>query len=178
MLSALSVLASPAAEPVSLAEAKEFLRLDHDLDDNLITGLIASARVWAEEYTRRAIVQQTIRAVWEGELASPLPIPRPPFVSAVEAAYRVDAGATEQTFTPEIMTQTEPASLWVDSLPALGATGYIRLDYKAGYSDPPGPLKTAIKLAVQAAYDQGLYELPANARALLSPYRIIWGDGG
>lgn len=174
MLIALSVLAPPSAEPVSLAEAKAFLRLDHTLDDALVTSLIVSARTWVEQYTRRAVASQTLRAVWEGELDSPLPIPRPPFTSAVEAAYRVDAEASEDTFTPSILTHGEPATLVVSSLPALGEGGYLRLDYTAGYSTTPEPIRTAIMLAVQAAYDEGLYELPASARALLDPYRVIW----
>lgn len=50
----------PAVEPVTLAEAKLHLRTyssDTDEDD-LISGLIAAAREWVEDYTGRALVEQ------------------------------------------------------------------------------------------------------------------------
>lgn len=174
MLVALSVLAGPAAEPVSLTEAKSALRVDHNLDDSLISSLIVSARLWVEGYTLRAVSTQTLRAVWEGELASPLAIPRPPFVSVVGAAYRVDYDSSEVTFTPDIVSSAEPARLRIDTLPTLGDGGYLRLDYTAGYATPPEAMRTAILLGVQAAYDQGLYDLPESARALLQPYRVVF----
>jgi uncharacterized phiE125 gp8 family phage protein len=57
------VVVGPAAEPVTLAEAKLHCRVDISTDDSLISGLITEAREWAERYTRRALVTQTWR-VW------------------------------------------------------------------------------------------------------------------
>lgn len=37
------LLTAPAAEPLSLAEAKAFLRVEHNDDDDVIGALIASA---------------------------------------------------------------------------------------------------------------------------------------
>ena len=49
----------PAAEPVTLAEAKAWLRVDTgDDDDALITSLISAARARAEWHTGRAFVTQ------------------------------------------------------------------------------------------------------------------------
>lgn len=57
----------PVVEPVSLAEAKEWLRIHPDFaeDDNLIRMLIRSARVWAEKITGMALMEQTVVEVWD-----------------------------------------------------------------------------------------------------------------
>lgn len=51
----------PALEPVTLAEAKAFLRVDHDSEDNLIASLIAAARQDVERTTGAALIDQTWR---------------------------------------------------------------------------------------------------------------------
>lgn len=56
---ALTLVTPPAVEPVSLATAKNFLRVDFTEDDALITALITAAREWAEGYTHRAFFSQT-----------------------------------------------------------------------------------------------------------------------
>lgn len=56
---ALSLLIPPVAEPVSLAEAKQFLRVDYADDDVLITSLITAAREFCEDWTHRAFYNQT-----------------------------------------------------------------------------------------------------------------------
>jgi uncharacterized phiE125 gp8 family phage protein len=57
------LLTAPAAEPLSLAEAKAFLRVEHDDDDGVIAALIAGARLYVEGQTRRALLTQTWRLV-------------------------------------------------------------------------------------------------------------------
>lgn len=47
------LLSGPAVEPVTIEEAKAFLRVEHD-DDDVIAALIAGARVHVEAETRRA----------------------------------------------------------------------------------------------------------------------------
>lgn len=60
---ALVTLIEPQSEPVTLDQAKQYLRLDSGFtqDDDLITGLIVAARRWAEVYTRRRFIYQTVR---------------------------------------------------------------------------------------------------------------------
>ena len=50
------LLSGPAAEPITLAAAKQFLRVEHGDDDDVIAALIAAARIHVEAATRRALV--------------------------------------------------------------------------------------------------------------------------
>lgn len=51
---------APVAEPITLAVAKAWLKVDYDDDDDIITELIVAAREYAEKRTNRALMQQTI----------------------------------------------------------------------------------------------------------------------
>src|ERR1041384_4333948 len=55
------LLSGPAVEPLTLAEAKLFLRVEHDDDDDLIAALVARSRIHFEGQTRRALITQTWR---------------------------------------------------------------------------------------------------------------------
>ncbi len=56
-----TLMTAPAIEPLTLAEAKEHLKIDHADEDNYITGLISAARRFSEGYTRLALIEQTYK---------------------------------------------------------------------------------------------------------------------
>jgi len=60
---ALVTIIEPQSEPVTLGEGKLFLRLDasNTLDDDLLASLLVAARRWAEMFTRRRFIYQTVR---------------------------------------------------------------------------------------------------------------------
>jgi uncharacterized phiE125 gp8 family phage protein len=53
------LITGPTAEPVSLVQAKQHLRVDFDDEDDYITALITAARQYCEKVIRRAIFNQT-----------------------------------------------------------------------------------------------------------------------
>ena len=55
----LDLVTAPITEPVTIAEVKGSLRVDHNTDNTLIGSLISAARTNAEAYTRRAFMTQT-----------------------------------------------------------------------------------------------------------------------
>ncbi len=55
------LLTGPAIEPLSLVEAKAFLRVATSDDDDVIAALIADARFHVEAQTRRALITQNWR---------------------------------------------------------------------------------------------------------------------
>lgn len=60
----LTLITAPASEPLTLAEAKAHCRVEHTLDDTLITALIVAARLSAEHELNRPLITQT----WEVSL--------------------------------------------------------------------------------------------------------------
>lgn len=61
----LTLVTPPAADVVTLSEAKQFLRIDDGDADALIASLITTATVAAETYTKRAFITQTYRKTFD-----------------------------------------------------------------------------------------------------------------
>ena len=59
----LKVITPPTTEPVTLTEAKQYLRVDGTADDALITSLIKQAREWCEDYQGKRYITQTLELV-------------------------------------------------------------------------------------------------------------------
>jgi len=160
----LTLLIAPAEEPVSLAEARAHLRVEHSADDALIGALIAAAREAAETRTGRALVTQRWRLTLDtwpthGEIV----IPWPALVS-VEAISYLDADGVRQTLDAtayQIISDTQPGEVWPaynTAWPSCRVTpGSIRIDYTAGYGAAtavPQSIKAWILLALATWYAQ------------------------
>ena len=57
------LLTAPLSEPLSVPDAKSYLRVEHGDDDAIIAALIASARHHVEALTRLGLMTQTWRVV-------------------------------------------------------------------------------------------------------------------
>lgn len=87
----LTVTTPPSMEPVSLEEAKAHLRVDHTVDDDLISTLIAAARSYLESITGQAFMTQQISQTadaWE-RLGAPVPGGTP---GSMQQAYPAGTG--------------------------------------------------------------------------------------
>ncbi|MDR0753604.1 MAG: head-tail connector protein [Holosporaceae bacterium] len=60
----LNILEKPSEEMITLAETKNYLRIDHDFDDNLISAIIKSTREAMEATIQKSILKQ----IWEYKL--------------------------------------------------------------------------------------------------------------
>jgi len=185
------LLAPPAVEPVTLADAKAFLRVAHDDDDDAIATLIAAARGHIEAQTRRALISQRwrlVRDAWPagGHIAA-LPVP----LVAIAAARVLDEDGAPQAIDLDAFTMDAAAAPAIIafapwSLAAPGRrTGGIEIDIDAGYGEEPGdvpePLRQAIRLLTAHWYEnRGLIAvghavavLPVTVAALIAPYRVL-----
>ena len=192
-------LVTPAAgEPVSLAEAKQHLRVDGGDDDLLIGSLITAARQAAETKTGR----QLITARWKLLLdAFPGPLMQSatgasfslpghaillakcPVQSVVSIEYMDMNGATQVMPADDYVLDVacEPARItpvfgktWPPTLPQMGA---VSVTFDAGYgaaSAVPEGLKSWIKLRVGSLYGHR-EEMSVLSRGRIDPLPFVDG---
>lgn len=163
------ITVTPATEePVTLDEAKQHLRIEHDADDALIGALITAARESVERFTGRALVSASYRWASEGHAPYSLPL-WPADVTGVSyessdgrvdfAGYAFDADRSR-----------------VDGLPH--GVRRVNVEFDAAPEHVPEALKAAIKLRIEAQYDAAPDDKPKlidAANALAWPYRLDFG---
>jgi len=186
----LTQLSTPAAEPLTLAEAKLHLRVDITDDDSLITALIVTARQQAEHRTGRALVSQQWRLGLDQFPDDSLELPKPRLVSVQSVTY-LDSNGTRQTLsggdyeviTDELVGRLVPAfgKSWPDCREHPGS---VQVSYTCGYgaaSDVPQSIKAWMLLAIGAWYEnrealtagQPVAELPRCFwNGLLDPFYV------
>ncbi len=156
--------------PVSVAEAKEHLRIvDMTTDDDYIGMLIDTATAWCEDYCDRTFAHKHYTVAFDDFPSLRIALPRPPVqlasvaTNATVTISYVDQGGTTQTLT-WAQSGTQQFRLDRDHVPALLYPLYlenwpnVRLDdkavqvtYLAGYggaANVPTPAKHAIKMLV------------------------------
>jgi uncharacterized phiE125 gp8 family phage protein len=183
------LLTAPAAEPLSLDDAKAFLRVEHDDDDAVIAALVASARHHVEALTRCGLLTQTWRLVLDRWPDNGRIRPRLGPLRALEAA-RVFDGANEaraldaDMFVIDRAAGAIAAPGW--SLPPPGrSSAGIELDLSIGFgataNDVPPVLLQAIRTLVAHWYEnRGLVAIgasvammPGSVNAMIASYRVL-----
>lgn len=185
----LTVITPPAEEPVTLAAAKDFLRIGHDGEDDLVTRLIQSARARIEQEAGLALITQTLRVewfAWPSTLAGRGAIlPRRP-VTSVTSVESINPAGDETDHTNRFRLDCGRLGLrpWSQQ-PAIETGGSVAVTYEAGFgagSDVPEDLKEAILRLVGSLYAArapSAFEfgpggaLPAEVRAILEARREV-----
>lgn len=195
----LELIDPPAADPVTLAEAKKHLRVDYSTEDDLIGDLIKSATRHLEGrhgILGRALVTQSWALyldAWPvdsvGRKRRRVEIPLPPLRDVTGVVYR-DTDGVERTLSA--------ANYIVDKRGLVGAIQLkgtaqwpaiedhpeaVRIEFEAGFGDAtdvPEPLRQSIKLLVghwfltREAVGQVGTPVAMAVEALTAPYRSDW----
>jgi len=182
----------PSMLPVSLAEAKAHLRVDHDDDDVVIEAYIAAAVDHLDGWTGilgRCLVEQTWRQDYAA-VCRVLQLPLGPVTEVVSVSFEDTAGATVTVDPADYDLIVDAGGrACVEFATGVLMSGPVRITYKAGYpnttddalaSTVPPAIKVAIMLMVgnwyehrEAVSDKGFAELPFGASVLLAPYRRV-----
>lgn len=181
------LLAGPAAEPITLAEAKMYLRVDHDAEDALISSLITAARATVEALTRRVLIDQGWRIVRDAWPASGLIAAPVNPLREIVAAHVVDAAGEEIELALDAFaldTARLPGLIRVarSALPAPGRPlAGIAIDVIAGHGASadhvPSPLIEAVRVVLAHFYEHRDVPgpgaaFPARLDALVAPFRV------
>jgi len=183
-----TLLSGPTAEPVSLAEAKAWLKVESADDDLLIGALVTAARLTVEATARRLLLTQGWRLTLDTWPASGIVAVELGPVQAVTALRSFDEQGVETSYDPasfQLDRTREPARILPlgQSAPVTGRlVADIEIDLTLGYgsaaSDVPQPLRQAMLMLVALWYenrgDQAgdkPGDLPADILALVAPFR-------
>ena len=154
----LTTLTEPVNEPVSLLEAKAYLRVDNTDEDTLIGTLITAARQWVESYLDRALILRQL-VLRLDTFPVEIELPQPPLstfgtTTAVSVTYTLETGTTatlssseyriDRTSTPGVLRQNYSGS-WPGHLNDYNS---IAVTYWAGYGSDEGDIPPAIKNAI------------------------------
>lgn len=181
---------APAAEPLTLDEAKAHLNVDSDHEDALITSLIVAARRHAEAKTNRVLITQTWRQDLDAFAACQIELARVKVASVTSVTYLDPDGARQTLDAGLYGLYGDDSTAWIQ--PAYGLTwpscrvwpGSVQITFVAGYGNAaavPQEIKQWMLLQVGALYAQreGLAaggpvtEVPRAAwEALLDAYRV------
>jgi uncharacterized phiE125 gp8 family phage protein len=181
------LITPPATEPVTLAEAKTFLRVDTSDEDQLILSFLAAARLMVEAQARRVLISQTWRLVLDRwPVDGVLRLPLSPLIS-VGMARVFDANGMPQMVNPAALVAqlgSDPPNLQVMlPVPQPGRVSCgIEIDVIAGYgatsAQVPESLRQAVlRLAARWFENRGDLSFgqtpvpPADVLALVAPYR-------
>ena len=181
-MSGLEEVTGPAVEPISRIEAREHLRLDDDVDDAQVRAYVLAARIWAENYTGRALITRTVaqyldafaeveQPLWEGWKTGPnivnyqnfIELALAPAISVAHIKYFTDDD-TEHTWAASnyyVDTVRSPARIVLrdgGSYPtSLRAANGLKITYDAGYGATPQLVPEPIRVAM-LQYTAFLYE--------------------
>lgn len=187
---ALRRITDATTEPVTLSEAKDFLRVTGTDLDAKITGLIVSARLAAENELKRSLIAQTWQRSYDA-FPDAIELSYPPFISLTYLRYYDPAGVLQTLASGyTVDSETEPGWIvpadgyaWPDTAEVVNA---VTVRYVAGYGTDattvPESIKTWIKLMVGhylenseasvMAVGQGIVPTPFIG-GLLDPFRVM-----
>lgn len=178
---------APEAEPVTLADARLNLRIEHDSEDALLEGLIRAAREEVEAACGLALIDQSWRLVLDRmPRSSRVLLRRHPVreILSVTVYDRDGAAAVIDPAQYQLDAHARPARLHFADGPAPGlALNGIEIDFTAGFgeagTDVPDLLKRAMLLLVAHWYEFRAHfapsaqpvSFPPGYERLIAPWR-------
>jgi hypothetical protein len=160
---------APTAEVVTLAEAKNYLRVDYSEDDDLIEALINTAQTRLEQYAGVAMTPRTLKVVAFVNDFIELPYTPTNTISKVEywdstnwiemeiGGYQVIGDTTKKVYMTSIYNNE------------------FRFTYTCGYATTPQTMKTSLLKMVSDLYEyrESSVEASKPSANLMTAYELM-----
>ncbi|HCT54890.1 MAG TPA: hypothetical protein DF712_20790 [Balneola sp.] len=183
---ATKVITPAANEPISTAEAKEYLRVTHTDDDTLIGRLITAAREYVENQSKLTL-QTTVFADYLQDFPDEYILEKAPYIAdSVTITYTNTSAGTSTLAAAEYqIDQSNPPTISFDgTMPTTiddDVVDNVKIQYSAGYgvagSTVPEALRTAVMLMVAHFYDMrspvvpvAMHEVPIGVRNIMDSF--------
>jgi uncharacterized phiE125 gp8 family phage protein len=187
-----TILTPAAEDPVTLAEAKLFLKVENTTDDVLIQGLLDASVSEGENYTNNAFVTRTITgsfaslAISDFEVWPFIQVRRAPLLAVNSVKVLLNDVLTDVSSDNYQLKQINAGFsriLFTDSLICDDTPYPLQVEFTAGYglaATVPEQIKTAIKQHVNFLYENrgdvvpdGKVVMPLVVQAMYSKFRIL-----
>jgi uncharacterized phiE125 gp8 family phage protein len=179
------ITVEPTTELMTTDEAKAFMRVRHDVEDDLIAQMNTSARKKVESFTSRQLITATYALRMDCFVRVITP-PRPPLQSVTSLVY-VDQSGNSQTLVAGTDYTVDPYSTPGRVVPAynadwpstLGHINDVTMTYVAGYGDAatdvPADLLQAHRLILAHYYEhREQFILGESIAELPTANRLMW----
>ena len=205
MNTSLKVITAPSVEPVTAAEVKLQVHIDHSTEDALINTWITAGREQCEDYHRRAYITQVLELSFDDWPPVPFNLPMAPLQQVMTIKYTdvdgatytlynsgEDPTATSTTSSPDsgnsnfiIDTDSDPGRVMLaDSVnwptAILQSINSFKVRYAAGYGDAatsvPAVAKNAILLYCGYCNENRAGEVPEMPAHILNLLRPTRGS--
>lgn len=128
----------PTSEPINVADVKKQLNITYSDDDGYLLNLISAARRYYENYTSRALHDQTWTQYRDG-FATEMRLWRHPILDVTSVKY-IDENGTQQTLgSSKYRVDTQNARIteaYNETWPTpRHVTNSVEIAYRAGYVD-------------------------------------------
>ncbi len=157
----------PASEPVTITDARAFLRISTDSEDDILRRLIATARELVEAETGLALIDQTWRLrVDRWPRSGRLALFKYP-VKAVTAVVAYKPDGTAISFSSEefmLHHNRRPQRLYMAQYPDASTFCGVEVDFIAGFGESGVEVPDALKQAI-LSLTAHLYESRAGVDA-------------
>lgn len=173
---ALRLITPPTSEPITLASAKLFLRIEHTADDEAVTRAISAARLAAEQYLRTALLPQTWDFIVANPCGSILRLPFGPATSITSITLTNEVGSSSVMDPANYRLSVDGFSIYFTNPQSIeNLTVRFVASIAATASDIPAPIIQGMlhHITVLMETREGNAPLPAQSIYNYQAYRRI-----
>ena len=185
----LELIQQPDIEIVSLQEAKEYLGISHDFEDDMLKFLIKSTREAIESVMQKSVIHQTWQyTLSRNEFANlnsdgrpcifgsviKIPMPRPPLLDVI--GVKIDDKIIDRRRI-KVEKVLNTFYVYILNVKNFDASENVTITYTAGLASLPTAVPYQIKLAnlmlIANAYQNRYHStssIPQGIRELLNPF--------